>query len=128
MSQCYDVRLRVSFKDERGAVSALQAKLGKGGSEGILYSLDHYRYELGIGTDTIGDLLRIFFSGWDGEFLENDGELEAGFNASYGWESVMIDAFDEIAPFLADGSSIKIYCDEGIDEAVVTDGSSLWVK
>ena len=128
MGQCYDVRLRVSFNDEQGAVNALQAKIGKGESEGILYSLGHYKDELGIGTDTIGDLLRIFFSGWDGEFSENDGELEAGFNASYGWESVMMDAFDEIAPFLADGSSIKIYCDEGIDEAVVANGSSLWVR
>ena len=126
MGQTYSVRLKVSFKDERGAVKALQAKIARGSEERVSYSLDHYR-ELGVGTETIGDLLRIFFGGWQGRLDQSPyGGLVSDFDACYGWEGVMMDAFDILAPYLEDGSSVKIWPDSGVDEAVVTGGEATW--
>lgn len=38
----------------------------------------------------------------------------------------MITAFNEIGPYLKDGSSIKIYPDSGVDKAVVKNGKVEW--
>lgn len=126
MGQCYDVRLKVSITDEQGATKALQNKILRGNEERTDYSLAHYR-EIGIGTDTLSDLLKVFFGGWEGNLKQNGEELESSFDCCYGWEGVMIDAFNEIAPFLADGSEIRIYPDSGVDKAVVKDGKAVWV-
>ena len=52
--------------------------------------------------------------------------LYSCFDASYGWETVMMDAFDKIAPFLEDGSEIKIYPDSGRDYGYVDNGEVIW--
>ena len=48
---------------------------------------------------------------------QDDGKkhffFTAEFNASYGWESLMCEAFEIMAPFLRDGSSLGIWPDSG---------------
>jgi len=44
------------------------------------------------------------------------------FDASYGWEEVMQDAFLHMAPYLEDGSSISISPDSGLYEARIEGG------
>lgn len=127
MGQTYSIYLKVEFLNKRLAASALQAKIGRAREEHINYSLDHYK-EIGVGTDTVEDLLKIFFGGWDADLRRTrDGGLESGFDASYGWESVMMDAFDVIAPYIEDGSYIEIYPDSGVDKGLVKNGETLWV-
>lgn len=126
MGQTYSVVLEVKFKDKDGAAQALRNKIARAGEEGVLYGLDHYKYELGIGTDTIEDLLKIFFGGWDGKLIDYGTSMTSSFDASYGWEGVMMDAFDDIAPFLEDGSEIRIYPDSGKDRATVYEGIATW--
>lgn len=128
MGQCYSVNLRVRFRDEDGAKKALQAKLDRHEEDHVNYNLDHFTGELGLSTDNLHDLMGIFFGGWKGKLepsTTDDWEY-ADFDASYGWEGVMINAFEEIAPYLADGSVIKIYPDSGCDHGTVRNGKCEW--
>lgn len=125
MGQCYCVIMNVRFTDEQGAMRALQEKIGRAEEEHVNYNLEHFS-ELGISTDSLSDLLGIFFGGWKGKLERQGEELYSGFNASYGWEGLMMDAFDELAPYLEDGSWIKIYPDSGVDCGLVDDGKVSW--
>ena len=126
MGQCYAIRLKAVFNDGGGAAEALRKKIQRGDEEHTDYSLDHCR-QMGAGTDTLDGLLRIIFGGWNCR-LEPDekGVLHSSFSCSYGWEGVMISAFDEMAPFLKDGSYIRIYPDSGCDHCVVKGGKPVW--
>lgn len=127
MGQCYAVYLQVKFKDEEGAKKALQEKIQRADAENVNYSLDHFK-SLGKSTDNLRNLLELFFAGWSATFdpVPDPELLVAGFDACYGWESVMMDAFEIIAPFLEDHSWIKIYPDYRADKAIVRDGKAEW--
>ena len=126
MGQTYSVQLKLEFKDKKKARKALRKKIGRASAERVQYSLDHYK-AIGIGTRKLHDLLRIFFGGWEGKLRGSpSGALESGFDASYGWESIMMDAFDEMAPFLKDNSSLCIYPDSGRDCGTVVNGKVQW--
>ena len=127
MGQVYSVSLKVQFKDKKGAAKALRSKINRAKAEFVEYNLDHYE-ALGIGAKKIEDLLKIFFGGWYGRLQDTGATLESGFDASYGWEGVMIDAFDLMAPFLEDGSWIRIYPDSGCDHGIITNGKVNWVS
>ena len=138
MGQTYDVNLRVRFKDEKGAKNALFAKIGRAKEERVLYDMQGLRIK-GFDFDNIWDLMSVFFCGW-GQKFHQQGDWEkthemkregvwlwSGFDASYGWESVMMDAFEKIAPYLEDGSEIKIYPDSGCDHGIIENGIVNWL-
>lgn len=130
MGQTYDVNLRVRFKDEQGARKALLAKIGRANEEKVLYGERGLR-AMGFDLDNdIWDLMSVFFCGWGQRLKEtaNKDWLYSGFDASYGWERVMMEAFEEIAPYLEEGSEIKIYPDCGPDHGVVNNGEVNWEK
>ena len=130
MSQVYSISLKFEFLSIECAKDALQRRIAKGREERVNYSLDHYKGDVGLDLDNVHDLVRLFFGGWDANLREGlePGWLHAGFNASYGWEDVMMTAFEDIAPFLDDGSEIVIDVDEGVDHGVVKDGSAVWLQ
>lgn len=128
MGQCYSVTLKLSFKDREGATKALRRKIERGKEKHINYSLEHYK-EIGIDTKILEDLLKIFFGGWEGKLTLDDPTpniFHSGFDASYGWENVMMAAFEELSPFLEDQSSITIYPDSGADKAIVKKQRAIW--
>lgn len=47
------------------------------------------------------------------EKTKEETSFSTGFDASYGWEEVIYDWFEEIAPALAVGSRINVWPDEG---------------
>ena len=127
MGQCYDVNLHVRFKDEKAAKQALLAKIDRADEERVVYNIPGLRAQ-GFDLDNIWDLMSVFFCGW-GQRLKptvGGGGLYSCFDASYGWEGVMMDAFDKIAPFLEDYSEIVIYPDSGRDWGYVEDGEVTW--
>ena len=138
MGQCYDVNLCVRFKDEEGAKKALQAKIARAEEEHVAYNLPIHGSRW-FDIDKIWDLMALFFGGWEGRFHEQDDWeqkrevskegvwLWAGFDASYGWENVMMDAFELLAPHLEDGSEIRIYPDSGCDNGIVINGEVSWI-
>lgn len=130
MGQVYNVIISEKMTDEKKVAETLRMKIERGKSEHVDYSLDHYK-AIGIGTDTAEDLMKIFFGGWMGRLGSAplpDGftEYTSDFDTCYGWERIMMEAFDEIAPYLADGSKIVIYPDSGADIAVVKGGKAEW--
>jgi len=130
MGSCYNVYLKVKFTDEEKAALALQDKISWAREDHVYYSLDHYQL-LGIGSEKLDDLLQIFFGGWYGKLKkqeDSEGWLTSDFDASYGWEGVMMDAFDCIAPYLEDGSEIEIYPDSGKDHGIVENGKVNWLS
>lgn len=139
MGQCYDVNLRIRFKDKDGAKKALQNKIERSEQEHVRYYLP-YHDDRKFDTEDLWDLIALFFGGWDGKFcLQNDWErrrdtrvegqwIWSSFDASYGWEGVMRQAFNELAPYLEDYSEIEIYPDSGCDHGIVVDGDIQWVS
>jgi hypothetical protein len=128
MGQTYSVILKTGFKDKKGAKKALLDRIAKGDEDHTDYNLDHYR-QIGIGTDTIEDLMKIFFGGWQGKLVpvkNHPNTLRSDFDACYGWEYIMTVAFNDLAPFLSDGSRITIYPDSGKDIGIVRNGKVQW--
>ena len=125
MGQTYSVYLQLRIKDAEGLKKALSDKIARGEEERTNYSLDHYR-DIGVDTETLDGLLQVFFGGWNAGLNEYSlGDFTSDFDACYGWESVMMDAFDAMAPHLEDGSCLKIYPDEDYDLQVVEGGKAI---
>ena len=101
MGQTYSVILKTGFKDKEGAKKALLDRIAKGDEDHTEYSLDHYS-ALGINTDTVEDLMKILFGGWEGKLVpvrNHPDTLRSDFDACYGWEYILTVAFNDLAPF-----------------------------
>ena len=53
---------------------------------------------------------------------EETYEVNSDFNATYGWEGLMVDYFELVAPLLSDGSELWIYPDHDYDHLEVRGG------
>ena len=127
MGACYSVSLEIKLKDEKGAIQALNESIRNDPSTN--YNLDKYAAE-GIGTETFDDLMRIYLAGWKNQEVrisEEDGFVvyENDFNASYGWETVLINMFDVLAPYCEDGTEMHMCPDSGRTVLVVRDGEAV---
>ena len=129
MGACYSVTLKVNVLDIPGAIKALNDHITNDTRSN--YSLEEYAQH-GITTETFDDLMRIFLAGWPGQAIDiqYDDEFttyENGFNASYGWECVMMDMFETLAPFVADGSDFYISIDNDYDKLVIKNGKCVQI-
>lgn len=115
MGACYSVKLAIRLKDETSAVHALKNYIST--ANNVNFNMER-QIKRGLTTDTFEDLIRIFLSGCDQEvkdiFHTMDGAIlyENDFCASYGWRGVMCDMFEKLAPYLKNGSTLKIYDDD----------------
>ena len=124
MGACYSVTLKVNVTDVQGAIKALNDHINNDTRSN--YPLEEFAAH-GITTETFDDLMRIFLAGWPGQEIDihYDDDFttyENGFNASYGWECVMMDMFETLAPFVAEGSELYISIDNDYDKLVVKNG------
>ena len=123
MGQCYTTYLKVRFKDEQGAIKAVQDRLTD--------TLEDYSKDSGLDYNTIDGILRHYYANWEDGYKwtrTTDPDILSGdFNATYSWESTMIEVFELIAPYLEDGSYLKIYPDSSYDHLVVKDGKAVWL-
>lgn len=79
---------------------------------------------------TLEDCLGLIFSKHQNSYsleVKTDGqeenyEVNSDFHASYGWEGLMVDYFELVAPLLSDGSELWIYPDHDYDHLEVRDG------
>lgn len=130
MGQCYSVYLKVRFNDEEGAKKELRNKISKGREEHIRYDIDGLVVKHGYDLDNMSDLLSVFFSGWGSRLKRDYQDTDirvADFNACYGWEGVMLETFSIIAPFMEDGSFMKIFPDSDYDHLEVKDGKAVMI-
>lgn len=127
MGSCYWVKLKVKLNNKAKAIKALQDKISRAKEENVDYGLESYVKHKNYNLNNFDDLIKIFLCEHQGDFevetVENGfTKYSSGFDASYGWESLMIEMFKEIAPYLEDRSKLYINCDDGWDEFVVADG------
>ena len=128
MGACYSVNVKVHLVDEDGAIKALNEHIIN--DTRTNYSLDKYAAQ-GVTTETFDDLMRILLAEIQGDIsIYQKGKFtiyDNGFNASYGWECVMMDWFEVMAPYLADGSQMLIYPDEDYDKLVIKNGKCVQI-
>lgn len=128
MGACYSVNVKVQLVDEADAIKALNEHIVN--DIRTNYSLDKYA-ACGVTTETFDDLMRILLADVQGDVsIDKKGKFtiyDNGFNASYGWERVMMEWFEVLAPFLADGSQMLIYPDEDYDKLVIKNGECIQV-
>lgn len=128
MGACYSVNVKVHLIDEAGAIDALNQHIVN--DTRTNYSLDKYAAQ-GVTTKTFDDLMRILLAETQGQIsINKKGKFtiyDNGFNASYGWECVMMDWFEVMAPYLADGSQMMIYPDEDYDKLVIRNGKCVQI-
>jgi hypothetical protein len=128
MGACYSVTLKVNVLDEQGAIKALNEHIAN--DTGVDYSLDKYATK-GITTETFDGLMKILLADLQMEVsIYQQGKFtiyESDFNASYGWERVMMEWFEVLAPFLSNGSQMLIYPDEDYDKLVIKNGKCVQI-
>ena len=128
MGACYSVDLKVNFIDEEGAVKALNEHMVK--DTRADYSLEEYA-NIGVTPDTFDGLMKILLAETQRKVdIYDNGKFkvyENDFDASYGWESVMMEWFEALAPFLANGSQMIIYPDSDYDKLVIKNGKCIQI-
>lgn len=123
MGASYSVDLTVSLTDEEKAAEIVRKFIQDSNAE---FHLDDFN-AIGIGTDTFDDLMRIVLASWEStpvkiEQIDDYRKYSNDFDASYGWESVMIEVFEALVPVLRDGSTLDLSADNAYVGYAVTDG------
>lgn len=123
MGASYSVDLTVSLTDEEKAAEIVRKFIQDSNAE---FHLDDFN-AIGIGTDTFDDLMRIVLASWEStpvkiEQIDDYRKYSNDFDASYGWESVMIAVFKALVPVLRDGSTLDLSADNAYVGYAVTDG------
>lgn len=126
MSACYsvNVELRVKKGCEEKVVEILQDKIKRG-------YLEHVEYGIENMPTTIKEMMGVFFvSHGDYYNYKQVGTwymVDSAFNASYGWEVVMITMFKEITCCLEDKSELVIDIDNDYDKLVIKKGECIQI-
>jgi hypothetical protein len=128
MGACYSVFLKVVLRDEEGAIKALNEHMES--DKRTRYGLDRNK-AIGVTPDTFDGLMKILLVEHQSDVaITQKGKFkiyENSFDASYGWESVMMEWFHALAPFLEDGSELLIHPDSDYDKLVIQDGKCVQV-
>ena len=124
MSACYSVNVELRVKEgcEEKVIETLQNKIKRAEKEHVDYGLKEI-------PNTLKELLGVFFvehqDMYEYRRVGNWHMVNSGFNASYGWESVMLSMFEEIAPYLDNKSELLIYPDSDYDKVIIKDGKAI---
>jgi len=127
MGACYSVVFTAKIKagTEKLIVAQLNDKITRGDAERVDYAVTalYPKYKFPY---TLEQLMDIFFvkhqDMYSLDMDDNSIFVQSAFDASYGWETVMIDAVEELLPFLEDKTELYIDIDEGYDRFVVEHG------
>lgn len=121
MSAGYNADLTIKVKDEKGAIKALNAFIDAKGKGLEPFGPCNFHLaeckEKGIGRETLPDLISIIMGGYQEPLKAEkvkDGFITYTkcFNASYSWREVLDGMFEELAPFIEDGSSLDYDSDD----------------
>lgn len=130
MSACYSVKLSIRVKNEKEAYEKVKEFMCN--EKDTNFSVEDFKKE-GVDVNTLDGLIRVILAGWlctpyKKEITDNGLAVYTNdFNASYGWENVMMNFFDAIAPCLEDKSMIFIEPDSDYDKAIVKNGKAKWI-
>ena len=130
MGAVYYVEVKVKLKDETSAIAALNQHMVN--DKRTNYGLPEFEKH-GITPDTFDNLMRIFLADHQNSSFQIDRQkrttcYQNSFEASYGWESVLIEMFETLTPYLENGSSIKIWPDSGCVKYSIKNGQCVLLK
>lgn len=117
MGQCYSVNVKIDAIDETGLAEAVREFMTENDwSEDRLPAPDATPEEV--------------FESFLNDLHDNggDGEYYTDFDAQYGYHDTMLNIYDRIAPYLADGCYLVIYPDEGYTKTIVENGVAVDVS
>ena len=122
MGQTYDVYCTLKPKNESETIRLMNEYIDQNEGKGVIFSLEN------SDRKTLEGLMKIFITDrqFQTEEKPNGLKYSSGFDASYGWESVMLDMFEHISESLEDKSEIVIYPDSGRDRMVIENGKAVW--
>ncbi len=123
MGACYDVDLSLRVTDEKKAVELLNGYISS--CRYASFDLDNFKKK-GRDRNNLDDIITLFLT--DRNFTADENHnYSSGFDASYGWESVMMDMFYHLEPVLKEGSVLRIFPDEDYDELIYEKGKVVQV-
>lgn len=130
MSACYDVYLNAKIKEDElnNLVNILKKRILKE-NVAVNYSLELARNN-GLSFNNITDILSIVFSQRkvnEVKIHNNVLKIQSGFNASYGWEMIMIDTFYDMSKYLEDNSSLYFDIENEYDYLIIKDGQVIQI-
>lgn len=124
MSACYSVNVELRIKEgcEGKVIETLQNKIKRAKEEMVDYGIKEI-------PNTLKELLGIFFVEkgvyYSYKQVGTWYWVDSSFNASYGWETVMINMFEEIAPYLEDKSELYIDIENDYDKIIIKNGKAI---
>lgn len=124
MGACYSVEFLYKFKNEEKAKKILQDFVKNTNAN---FHLDTFKAE-GVDVTSAKGLIQIILAGYKRTPYKDVEEIGGfrlatnDFDASYGWETLLMDFFEALAPCLEDGSRIYIEPDDDWSEYVIENG------
>ena len=119
MGQGYSVRMKLRPKDESALAQLMSRYISDNDGKGMRFPEEAHK------AVTLEDHVKVMIT--DRGYAHEGDVYESTFDASYGWESVMTDMFQSVAPMLEDGSELLVYPDEDYDHITVQDGAAVWL-
>ena len=120
MGQCYSIC--ADLKPKKGNARKAVAKY----NAIVKTMVDSGVADFGDGRKPVRSVVGIqkeLFAESQEDFRIENGTCYSCFHGSYGWEAVMESAFNVLAPFLVDESSLEMNMDEGCRTLVVSNGA-----
>jgi len=118
VSQVYSVELTLYFADEEGAVKKFAEHISNDKSAN--YDLPRYA-QAGATLESMDGIMKIYLAHLQREVeievLKDGGKYYCNdFNASYGWERVLLDMWKILKPYLKKGSCMSLCVDCDVTE------------
>lgn len=128
MGACYSVKLDLKLKEEKAAIQNLKNLLDS--DESTDYNLETAAAN-GISMDSMEDLIKIFLGGCEKNHIttektEGFDSYSNDFDASYGWEQVLIRMFQCLLPHLENDSRMFVCIENDSYTIRAINGKSIW--
>lgn len=129
MGAVYCITSKIKIKDTNGFIAKGKKFIETYNAD---FNLDR-QAKRGHTTNTIKGIIGIVFVDLGGSlfiYKEEGAQISfsSGFNASYGWEQLMIDFFTEVSPTLEAGSKLIIEPDSDFDVLTVLEDGSIRIE
>ena len=129
MGACYSVEMRVKIdpKSIPAATAALKDVADHEERYNANFMWEKWDAEVGH-PETFDDYINFFLAGWKSQpvrkSIAKPGDIiyDNGFSASYGWQSIMEEAFKAIAPYLKTWSRLDVWGDSWHNYIYVKNG------
>lgn len=115
MGSVYSVYLKIEYSDEKKIIEKMKKFIDDKKDE-VVFNLDYYseKYDL----NTVDGLIKVFIT--DRGFTKlSDNEYSSSFDATYGWDIVILDMIMDVFDDDGDAASLNIHVDDDSKEVSI---------